>query len=112
MLPFGFYVICGRQRSGKGSLGTAVMDTDCTYHCAERLMRAQVEVDALNSLQQADPYNLHLPDFPYRSKNKMLLGADELPDLERSFAGEGECHRRDQVDRTQQVDIFRRRSSL
>lgn len=76
MLPFGFYVICGRQRSGKGSLGTAVMDTDCTYHCTERLMRAQVEVDALNALLQSDPYNLNLPDFPYRSKNKMRLGAD------------------------------------
>lgn len=79
MLPTGFYVICGRQRVGKGSLGTAVMDTDCTYHCQERLQLAQAEIDRLNSIKQAEPYDLHLPDFPYRSKNKMLLGADYRP---------------------------------
>ena len=74
MLPTGFYVICGRQRAGKGSLGCAVMDTDCTYHCAERLARAQAEIDALNAISQDDPYDLPLPDFPYRSKNDMFLG--------------------------------------
>lgn len=79
MLPTGFYVICGRQRAGKGALGTAVMDTDCTYHCTERLIKAQAEIDELNAIQQEEPYNLHLPDFPYRSKNKMLLGADYRP---------------------------------
>ena len=79
MLPTGFYVICGRQRAGKGSLGTAVMDTDCTYHCNERLTYAQAEIDALNAIPQADPYNLHLPDFPYRSKTKMLLGPTYRP---------------------------------
>ena len=79
MLPTGFYVICGRQRAGKGSLGCAVLDTDCTYHCAERLARAQAEINELNSIPQEHPYNLHLPDFPYRSKNKMLLGPDFRP---------------------------------
>ena len=79
MLPTGFYVICGRQRAGKGSLGTAVMDTDCTYHCNERLTYAQAEIDALNAIPQADPYDLHLPDFPYRSKTKMLLGSTYRP---------------------------------
>lgn len=79
MLPSGFYVICGRQRAGKGSLGAAVMDTDCTYHCAERLSLAQHQIDELNAIPQSEPYNLHLPDFPYRSKNRMLLGEDYRP---------------------------------
>lgn len=40
-LPTGFYVIAGKQRSGKTSLGAAVMITDYRYHGSERLDEAR-----------------------------------------------------------------------
>jgi len=75
MLPDGIYVICGRQRAGKGSLGCAIMDIDATYHSDERLMLAQAKVDELN---EQDDYDLELPEHLYYSKNKMYLTPDYI----------------------------------
>lgn len=75
MLPTGVYEIGGHQRVGKGSLGCAIMDTDSTYHGAERLALAQEFVDELNA---QDDYNLVLPEHLYYSKNKMLLTPDYI----------------------------------
>lgn len=73
MLPTGFYVICGRQRVGKTSLGAAMMITDYKYHAGERLAKAAAEIAKMNAIPQAEPYNLHCPDLAYRSKDNILL---------------------------------------
>lgn len=73
MLPEGVYIICGRQRSGKGSLGCAIMDVDATYHGGERYQLAQEFVDGLNDDYG---YDLKLPEHLYYSKNKMYLTPD------------------------------------
>lgn len=70
MLPTGFYVATGRQRSGKGSLTCAISDTDATWHGDERKQLAQEFVDKLNA---QDDYELELPEHLYYSKNKMYL---------------------------------------
>jgi hypothetical protein len=75
MLPTGFYVICGRQRVGKTSLGAAMMITDYKYHAGERLAKAAAEIAKMNAIPQAEPYNLHCPDLAYRSKDNILLDA-------------------------------------
>lgn len=79
MLPFGFYSINGAQRSGKTSLGFAIMDTDAEYHSEERLERAQALVDELNSIEQDDPYDLVLPEHLYYSRTAMYLTKDYIP---------------------------------
>ncbi len=73
MLPTGLYVICGRQRAGKGSLCCAIMDTDATYHADERRSLAQEKIDDIN---KQDDYGLNLPEHLYYSKNKMYLTED------------------------------------
>ncbi|MCM1306491.1 MAG: hypothetical protein NC037_01070 [Bacteroides sp.] len=75
MLPFGVYIICGRQRAGKGSLSCAIMDTDATYHADERQALAQEKVDKIN---EQDDYGLELPEHLYYSKNKMYLTENYL----------------------------------
>lgn len=78
MLPLGLFMICGRQRAGKTALGCAIMDTDATYHMAERMQLAQQFVNNMNELEQDDPYDLKLPDTIYYSKNNMYLTPDYI----------------------------------
>ena len=75
MLPTGVYLICARQRAGKGALTCAIQDTDATYHADERKALAQEIVDELN---QEDDYGLELPEHLYYSKNKMFLTPDYI----------------------------------
>lgn len=75
----GAYAVTGPQRSGKSSWCVAAMDIDCRHHCEERLELAEDIIDNLNSLNQKDSYNLHLPDFPYRSNYEAILGPDDTP---------------------------------
>ena len=72
-LPTGFYVIAGKQRIGKTSLGAAVMITDYLYHGRERLDEARSEIEHMNAI---DPdWDLHCPPLAYRSKDIVHLDA-------------------------------------
>lgn len=72
-LPTGFYIIAGKQRIGKTSLGAAVMITDYLYHGRERLDEACAEVDYMNAIDNS--WQLHAPPIAYRSKDVVHLDA-------------------------------------
>lgn len=77
MFPTGrFVMICGRQGIGKGALGTAIMDTDATYHAAERFGLA---LDVVERINEVDDYDLDVPSFMYRSKSPMWLTPNNIP---------------------------------